>query len=68
MQIKNMIESAQILTDAGLGHHFLNSDHDIIYGPGVHHIDEKVSKKDQERLETLGWHRDDESECIAHFT
>ena len=38
------------------------ADHDIIWGPEA-----DPSEEDQERLDELGWHFDDEADCWARF-
>ena len=38
------------------------ADHDIIWGP-----DADPSEEDRARLDELGWHFDDESDCWARF-
>lgn len=67
MTIEQMKQSCEIFIRSGLHNESLEADHDVICGPYMGTIREKVSSEDILALEKLGWHESDEYDCFAHF-
>lgn len=67
MQIKDLTEFVQIMERSGLGDEYLQSDHDVIYGPSLRDIQFNVSREDLAKLIELGWKESDEYDCLSHY-
>lgn len=52
---------------SGLDNEFFEADHDVIFGPHIDIISEKVSPEDILALQELGWHDSEEYDCFVHF-
>lgn len=44
---------------------FLESDHDVIFGPS---LDTEFSEEDKQAIEELGWFASEEYDCWSHHT
>jgi pectin methylesterase-like acyl-CoA thioesterase len=69
MKISDLKESCEIFIRNGFSDTFIEASHDVIFGPSLETIDrcDIRSNGDMKRLEELGWHRDEYSECLMCY-
>lgn len=67
MTIQQMQQSCEIFIRSGLDNEFFEADHDVIFGPSMETLREKVSPADIMALELLGWYDSSEYDCFAHY-
>jgi len=67
-KISDIIAGLQLLckyVEKGEETHLAGADHEIIYSPV--HIEHDISSEDLNKLEELGWHKDEDSKCWSNF-
>ncbi len=68
--VESIVEGLKILAiyaKDGMESHDICAEHDIVYGPGDSDLLGLLTLEEQQRLESLGWFLDTETDSWAHF-